>query len=227
MLRRLRCMNCSRSRSGPPTSSSGQTELVHQGPGHIPGIPDMECIGQLGDSYILAGTRGGELVIIDQHAAHERIFYEQVAEASRKERISQELLVPVVLEFTPREADVLRAVIPGIEAEGFLIEEFGKDSFAIRSIPVILGRCEDPTAIREILAEIIRGGSSVGLERERICKIIACRGALKAGTACTSEQCDRLLRQLARTRDPWTCPHGRPTMIAFSREKLNKLFGRT
>jgi len=204
-----------------------QTELVARGPGHIPGIPEMECIGQLGDSYILAATRGGELVIIDQHAAHERIFYEQVAEASRKERISQELLVPVVLEFSPREADVLRAVIPGIEEEGFLIEEFGKDSFAIRSIPVILGRCEDPTAIREILAEIIRGGSSVGFERERICRIIACRGALKAGTACSSEQCDRLLRQLARTRDPWTCPHGRPTMIAFSREKLNKLFGRT
>jgi DNA mismatch repair protein MutL len=82
-------------------------------------------------------------------------------------------------------------------------------------------------AIREILAEFIQGGSSMGFERERICRIIACRGALKAGTACTSEQCDRLLRQLARARDPWTCPHGRPTMIAFSREKLNKLFGRT
>jgi DNA mismatch repair protein MutL len=204
-----------------------QTELVVRGPDRVPGIPDMECIGQFGDSYILAASGDGELVIIDQHAAHERILYEQVAEASRRERISQELLVPVVLEFSPREADVIRAVIPVIEEEGFLIEEFGRDSFAIRSIPVILGRCEDPTAIREILAEIIRGGSSMGFERERICRIIACRGALKAGTACTSEQCDRLLRQLARTRDPWTCPHGRPTMIAFSREKLNKLFGRT
>jgi DNA mismatch repair protein MutL len=204
-----------------------QTELVPGGPGRIQGIPDMECIGQLGDSYILAATGGGDLVIIDQHAAHERILYEQVAEASRRERISQELLVPVVLEFSPREADALRAVIPGIEEEGFLIEEFGKDSFAIRSIPVILGRYEDPMAIKEILAEFIQGGSFTGFERERICRIIACRGALKAGTACTSEQCDRLLRQLARARDPWTCPHGRPTMIAFSREKLNKLFGRT
>jgi DNA mismatch repair protein MutL len=204
-----------------------QTELVPGGREHSPRMPDMECLGQLGDSYILAATCLGELVIIDQHAAHERIFYEQIAEASRKERISQDLLVPVVLKFSPREADVLRTAIPKIEEEGFGIEEFGKDSFAVQSIPVILGRCEDPQVIKEILAEIIQGGGSTGVERERICKIIACRGALKAGTACTDEQCNRLIRQLARTRDPWTCPHGRPTMIAFSRDKLDRLFGRT
>ncbi|MBP1929597.1 DNA mismatch repair protein MutL [Methanolinea mesophila] len=204
-----------------------QTELAPPGPDHIPLIPEMECLGQLGDSYILAATARGELVIIDQHAAHERIFYDQVTEATRKERISQDLLVPVVLEFSPREADILRTAIPRIKEEGFGIEEFGKDSFAVGAIPVILGRCEDPGVIREILAEIIRGEGSPGMERERICRIIACRGALKAGTVCTSEQCTRLIRQLARTRDPWTCPHGRPTMIAFSRERLDKLFGRT
>jgi DNA mismatch repair protein MutL len=204
-----------------------QTELVSPGNGHTPTIPEMECLGQLGDSYILAATARGELVIIDQHAAHERILYDQVTEASRKERISQDLLVPVVLEFSPREADILRTAIPRIEEEGFGIEEFGKDSFAISSIPVVLGRCEDPKVIREILAEIIGGEGAAGMERERICRIIACRGALKAGTACTGEQCNRLIRQLARTRDPWTCPHGRPTMIAFSRDRLDKLFGRT
>jgi DNA mismatch repair protein MutL len=204
-----------------------QTELSTAGRAEGPGIPDMEFLGQLGDSYILAATPRGELVIIDQHAAHERIFYEQVVEASRREKVSQDLLVPVVLEFSPREADILRTAIPAIGEEGFVIEEFGKDSFAVRSIPVILGRCEDPLVIRETLAEIIGGGTSTGFERERICKIIACRGALKAGTLCTGEQCTRLLRQLARTRDPWTCPHGRPTMIAFSRDRLDKLFGRT
>ena len=204
-----------------------QTELVIADHGQAAGIPEMEFLGQLGDSYLLAATKQGELVIIDQHAAHERILYEQVAAASRREKISQDLLVPVILEFSAREADILRTAIPAIGEEGFLIEEFGKDSFAIRSIPVILGRCEDPLVIREILSEIIVGGTSTGFERERICKIIACRGALKAGTACTGEQCTRLLRQLARTRDPWTCPHGRPTMIAFSRDKLDRLFGRT
>jgi DNA mismatch repair protein MutL len=204
-----------------------QTELATAERAGVPGIPEMQFLGQLGDSYILAATPQGELVIIDQHAAHERIFYEQVAEAVRREKVSQDLLVPVVLEFSPREADILRTVIPAIAEEGFVIEEFGKDSFAVRSIPVILGRCEDPQVIRETLAEIIGGGTSAGLERERICKIIACRGALKAGTLCTGDQCTRLLRQLARTRDPWTCPHGRPTMIAFSRDRLDKLFGRT
>lgn len=191
-------------------------------------IPEMTFIGQFGDAYIIASSGQGDLVLIDQHAAHERVIYEQLQVRKSGEHHSQELIVPVVIRLSPRESAVLHDNEALLQREGFIIEEFGRDTFAVRAVPLVLGRSVDPGSLQEIISETlsVETGTEIG-EDERICRIIACKAALKAGRACTDDQCIILLKQLFRTNNPYSCPHGRPTMISFSRDKLNSLFKRT
>jgi DNA mismatch repair protein MutL len=191
-------------------------------------IPGMTFIGQFGDSYIIASSGQGELVLIDQHAAHERVIYEQLQGRKSGEHHSQELIVPVIIRLSPRESAVLHDNEALLEREGFIIEEFGRDTYAVRSVPVVLGRSVDPGSLQEIITETLSVETGTGIaEDERICRIIACKAALKAGRACTDDQCIILLEQLFRTKNPYSCPHGRPTMITFSRDRLDSLFKRT
>jgi DNA mismatch repair protein MutL len=191
-------------------------------------LPELEIIGQLGALYILARTGDNDLLVIDQHAAHERVLYEQVSARSCSRETAQELIDPVILHFSPREREMLAAALPVLGKEGFLIEEFGGQDFAVRSVPVTLGRNLEPGIVRDIIADLISPGSSPGPDQtEHIRRIIACRGAIKAGASCTREQCEQLIRQLRNARNPFTCPHGRPTMIVFPRKKLDEFFQRT
>ncbi|MDD1705281.1 MAG: DNA mismatch repair endonuclease MutL [Methanoregula sp.] len=191
-------------------------------------VPLMDVVGQFGGIYILATTRTGELMIIDQHAAHERILYEIVKGRSQAERSSQELIVPVLLQKTAREAAQLRELMPSLEKEGLVLEEFGHDSFLVRSIPAILGKLDETSTIREFVSDLAAADCIRGTDdRERIIRIIACRGAIKAGTVCTTEQAQRLINQLRLVENPFTCPHGRPTMIRYTRAELDGMFKRT
>ncbi|MHB8163832.1 MAG: DNA mismatch repair endonuclease MutL [Methanoregula sp.] len=204
-----------------------QTELL-TGLTPVPSpLPAMEVIGEFGGIYILARTVTDELMIIDQHAAHERILYEQVIARSQGSAVTQELISPVIIHRTPKEAAILRELLPGLAQEGFLLEEFGNTSYLVRAVPVVLGRMEDTTIIDEIISDLV---STVAVRpvnsREKLTRIIACRGAIKAGTVCTHEQCQRIVNQLRRTQNPFTCPHGRPTIIRFSRTDLDAMFKR-
>ena len=191
-------------------------------------LPVMEVIGQFGGIYILATTEVGELVLIDQHAAHERILYEQVIARTGGDHRSQELIVPVVLHRTAHEAAVLFDLLPALAKEGFVLEEFGRDTFLVRAIPVVLGKLEDTTMIDEIVSDLVSEEPARAVNnRERITRIIACRGAIKAGTVCTKEQCQRIVNQIRYAKNPFTCPHGRPTMVRFSRADLDTMFKRT
>jgi DNA mismatch repair protein MutL len=191
------------------------------------GLPEPVVIGQLGELYILARTEDGDLLIIDQHAAHERILYEKVSASSRSPDTTQELIDPVILHLSPREESALAASLPALRDEGFLVEEFGEHDFAVRSVPVILGRRIDPGTVRDIVAEMIAPGlPTIPDPAERLRRIIACRGAVKAGAACTLDQCEQLVRQLCAAENPFTCPHGRPTMVSFSLKRLDGFFMR-
>jgi DNA mismatch repair protein MutL len=205
-----------------------QTELST---GNVPvdtKLPNMEVIGQLGGIYILTTTESGELILVDQHAAHERILYEQVLARKGGDHRSQELIVPVILHRTSQEASVLLDLIPALAKEGFVLEEFGRDTFLIRAIPVVMGKPEGTTMIDEIISDLVSEEPSRTVNtRERISRVIACRGAVKAGTICTKEQCQRIVHQIRYTRNPFTCPHGRPTMLRFSRADLDAMFKRT
>jgi DNA mismatch repair protein MutL len=107
------------------------------------------------------------------------------------------------------------------------VEEFGRDTFLVRGIPSVLGRLEDASALQDLLGDVFSEEIDTPEEAgERISRSIACKGAIKAGTACTREQCQRLVAQLRLARTPYTCPHGRPTMVSFSRSALDALFRR-
>lgn len=190
-------------------------------------LPVMEPIGQVAATYIVAEGDDGTLYLVDQHAAHERVLYDQVVERRDKAAGSQELIVPVTLSLPPKEFAALRDAIPLLTDEGFAVEEFGRDTFAVRAVPAALGAVENPETIRETIADLLADESRTAPDRrEAVTCIVACRGAVKAGALLTHDQQKRLLGQLARTKTPWTCPHGRPTVVAFDKRKLDVMFRR-
>jgi len=189
-------------------------------------MPNVRVLGQVDSVYILAETEDG-LMIIDQHAAHERVFFELVR-ASKKDD-SQELIIPINIELDQREIALMKETIPYLEEFGFRISEFGQDTFAVTAVPVVLGKLEDPVMVHDIISDILSQGKikdETGIF-ERVTKSIACRSALKAGAVCSTSQMESLVKQLLRTENPYTCPHGRPTMISFNRQELDKLFKRS
>jgi len=186
----------------------------------------VKVLGQVDALYVVAETKDG-LVIIDQHAAHERILFEQVRDSKRTD--SQELIVPINLDLDPKEKVLMKECIPFLQEFGFQISEFGPDAFAIVAVPRVLGKLEDPGLVHDIIIDILSEGKikdETGIF-DRVTKSIACRGAIKAGANCTYEQMERLIEQLFITENPYTCPHGRPTMVSFNREALDKLFKRS
>ena len=191
-------------------------------------LPVMDVIGQLGGSTSWLQLIPVNLYLVDQHAIHERILYEQVIARPVGDHGSQELIVPLILQRTPQEASILRDLLPALGQEGFVLEEFGRDTFLVRAIPVVLGKLEDTTILDEMLSDLLSEEQIRSVNtREKISRVIACRGAIKAGTVCTQEQCQRLLNQIRYAKNPFTCPHGRPTMIRFSRTDLDTMFKRT
>lgn len=187
-------------------------------------LPAVESIGMVGGTYIAART-GDELVLIDIHAAHERILYEQVS--GRQEKSSQELIVPVTIELSPGEYALLADAMALLSEAGFRIQDFGRNTVAVSAVPYALGRLLEPAVLHDMLSEILACGTPRSeRKKDAVAKVIACRGAIKAGAALTGEQINELIRQLYASENPYTCPHGRPTMISFSREKLDKMFGR-
>ena len=112
--------------------------------------------------------------------------------------------------------------------EGFIIEEFGINTFAVRTVPMVLGKRIGTEVIKDIISDLMDENlKSIEAKKEKITTTIACRAAIKAGASMTQEQMNRLINQLSRTETPFTCPHGRPTMLVFSRSKLDYLFLRS
>ncbi len=188
-----------------------------------PEAPAVEILGQIDLTYLVGRTAAGDLVLVDQHAAHERVLYDQLSVAGPIE--VQELLVPVVIACTPQEAAVVDESRAALAAAGFTVDEFGENRYAVRTVPVLLGHEVDPGVVREIVAELIGGGGGPDA-RERLIRLVACHGAIRAGAPLTAEQGRRLIAQLYAARTPLTCPHGRPTVVTFSRARLEALFSR-
>lgn len=169
------------------------------------------------------------MYLVDQHAAHERILYEQfmLEQASRK-MIAQQTLETVSVELPSASARLLEEHLNGLAAIGFDLEPFGMNTFRVRAIPAIFARRLPEEAIGAILDDLEKGdepGEST-LEGQiilRVCKA----AAIKAGQTLSYDEMQSLLRQLERCASPRTCPHGRPTMIHMSADQLAKEFGRT
>jgi DNA mismatch repair protein MutL len=189
-------------------------------------LPDLKPIGQIHDSYIIAEHDGG-MAIIDQHAAHERIRYEGILK--KKEGIKgQELISPFVFDAAPKEAVAIEGNQELLEEMGFRIEPMGGKSFAVKALPVIYGTIEDPESVKDIVSELAALGEVKALDerREALAALMACRPAVKAGDAMLMDSMEQLISALAKTDNPYTCPHGRPTMIEMDMTEIEKRFKR-
>ncbi len=190
-------------------------------------LPIMRVVGQVGSSYII--TEGPEgLFLIDQHAAHERIQYENYLAAHEKKEIpSQGLMAGTAIHLSPDQATLLQDHIPILEGLGFQIEPFGPNAFMVRAIPAVVAH-QDPTRVMmDIIADFERGDRPMQQKVEdkiirRVCKT----ASIKAGQTLSRVEMEELIQQLEQCHSPHTCPHGRPTLIYLSVAQLAKEFGR-
>jgi DNA mismatch repair protein MutL len=190
----------------------------------------LRLLGQYRDSFLVAeGDRG--LVLIDQHVAHERVRYERILERLESSAVaSQSLLLPVGFEATADEAVLLSRADGLLSAAGFVVSERSGRSFVISAAPADTPASAVVPFLREFLsrlAELPEGGeAALAKRREALAAALACRGAVTVNTRLAPAEASKLLSDLARCRDPWTCPHGRPILLTFDHLDLAKRFGR-
>ena len=191
-------------------------------------LPVMRVIGQVGAAYIITEGPDG-LFLIDQHAAHERILYEQfMAQWAQDKRIeSQRLMAGTAVHLPPGQADLLSEHLPLLAQIGFEIEPFGPQSFMVRSLPTPLARLDPGRALAEIVDELDQGSEPLRERIEaqivrRVCKT----AAIKAGQTLSPAEMEALIQQLEACESPHTCPHGRPTFLHLSAAQLARSFGR-
>jgi DNA mismatch repair protein MutL len=188
-------------------------------------LPLLRVLGQLANTYIIAEGPDG-LYLIDQHAAHERILYDRIlAQWSQKEVEVQGLLQPATLDLSPREEETLKASGELLTDFGFAIEPFGNRSYMVRTIPALMAKANVIEIITAVL-DTLAGKEGPNSWQEKIAQSLACHSAVRAGQQLSHEEMRELIKQLEQTKQPRTCPHGRPTMIHLSSHQLEKGFGR-
>lgn len=190
-------------------------------------VEQYELIGQVFDTYWIA-TYQNKMILIDQHAAHEKVKYEAlIRQFQQGSVVRQNLMPPMIVTLTPLEEAVLKQYEEYFAKAGFEIEEFGGNSYAIRSVPCDLYGNLEQTLLQEILEELggdHRPGTPAAIS-ERIATM-ACKAAVKGNHKLNREEMQSLLQQLLTLDNPYHCPHGRPTMITMTKQELEKKFKR-
>ncbi len=194
-------------------------------------LPIMRVVGQVGASYIITEGPDG-LYLIDQHAAHERILYEQFMAAwqdggADAGMAAQRLVSGTAVQLSPAQATLLSDYLELLERIGFQVEPFGPSTFMVRSIPAMLTRLDPARALMDVVDDLERGDEPLQNKIEariilRVCK----SAAVKAGQTLSQQEMEAMIRQLERCQNPHTCPHGRPTLIHLSVAQLAREFGR-
>ncbi|MNJ41124.1 DNA mismatch repair protein MutL [compost metagenome] len=193
----------------------------------VPVFPELSLIGQHHGTYLIAQNEEG-LYLIDQHAAHERVNYEYYYEKfGNPEDASQELLLPITLEFTSAESEKLKDRLSWFQKAGVILEHFGGGTFRVVSCPYWFPQGEESSIIEE-MAEWVLNERAIDLAklREKSSTLVSCKASIKANQKLTSEEATTLIRRLAACKQPYTCPHGRPIVVSFSSYDLEKLFKR-
>lgn len=194
----------------------------------ITNVPKMSLIGQILNTYIIAQS-GENILIIDQHAAHERVVYEKLMHLSKDDRKNrQELLEPISLELSPKQKSYVLDKKDLLESIGFSFEHFGKDTFMVRTIPSVLKNMDNANVIYDIIDELILMGQTKKEEevKEKAIAIVACHSAIRGGDELSSAQMKNLIQSLYATENVTSCPHGRPSILLMSKLELEKKFKR-
>ncbi len=202
----------------PPTTAPARSPTPRRA------LPLLRVVGQVASLYIVAEGPDG-MYLIDQHAAHERVLYEEVlARRQRSEPVSQGLLAPVPVELSPAQEALLREARESLEVNGFRLEPFGQRGYLLRAVPALLGKEEPTAALLAVLDRMAQDSPPEGVDR--VAAAVACHAAVRAGKALSPEEMRELVRRLEEAQVPHTCPHGRPTMLQLSAEELARGFGR-
>jgi DNA mismatch repair protein MutL len=185
-----------------------------------------EPLGQVGLCYIIART-GNDMLLVDQHAAHERLLYLKFS-GLRGAPPSQPLLIPVSVDVPVSAVPYMTRLLPVFESLGMKVEPFGGQTFMVQSVPADLSEMDPGSVISDMLDDVEALGrvGEVEVLRDRVVTRMACRSAIKAGQALHLEEMRALIREIARARLGFTCPHGRPTMILLTRDQLDRQFKR-
>jgi DNA mismatch repair protein MutL len=221
-------------------SEVGQAAFDHGGPTARIMMADHDTVhvetafplgaarAQLHGNYIVAQT-DDSLVIVDQHAAHERLVYEALKRAFDGDALAaQMLLLPEIVDLPEDDCDRLASASAVLERLGLHLERFGAGAVAVRATPALLGNVDVPGLVRDLADEIAETGSADGLRGRlhAIASRIACHGSVRSGRLMRGEEMNALLRQMEATPGSGTCNHGRPTYIELKLSDIEKLFGR-
>ncbi len=196
-------------------------------PVHLKEHRPLQIIGQLGNMYILCQTEDG-LLIVDQHAAHERIVYETLKKSLNSAGIEiQNLLMPQEMEFSLQERGILLEKGETLARIGIELDHFGGNTFLLRAVPALLRNVNWQTLISEFISKLAESGSSEDTDlTDEAVKIMACHGAIRAGQDLTPTEMANLMQQLDKMDLPTNCPHGRPIFRSFTYYEMNKMFKR-
>jgi DNA mismatch repair protein MutL len=183
---------------------------------------------QVHETYIVAQTRDG-VVIVDQHAAHERLVYERMKTEVAKGAVArQALLLPEVVELDPADAERIAARTDELADLGLVVEAFGPGAILVREVPALLGETDASALVRDIADDIAENGQALALKErlEEVCATMACHGSVRAGRRLTAPEMNALLRQMEATPHSGQCNHGRPTYVELKLADIERLFGR-
>lgn len=188
--------------------------------------PDFKILAFLDDTYILAAAESG-LVVIDQHAAHERILFEQLMNNNDTSGLaSQKLLLPITLELSRSEIQFLRKNTEPFQDLGFDIEPFGQNTIIIHAVPASLPTNQASNIFSDLISNIVEEEKIKGKTDKAAIAKMACTRAVKAHDHLTMTEAEALIKQMKQCQLPYSCPHGRPTLISISYKELEKRFGR-
>ena len=188
----------------------------------------LRLVGVVGQLYVVLESDRG-LVLMDQHAAHERVLFEQMLRRLEQDDApSQRLLLPQTVELSARDAQFLREHLPVLARLGVGLSEFGERTFLLDSLPPFVKVPDARRFVLELLDELVAAGQEVNsfrLGEQTVAKTV-CRHAVKANDPLAGPELEHLLDDLRNCAMPYTCPHGRPTLIEMSHRELEKKFGR-
>jgi DNA mismatch repair protein MutL len=203
-------------------------ELADLPASDAPPFETLKPLGQVRESFILAVNEEG-LWIIDQHVAHERVLFEKILRQRAAERVeSQRLLMPLIVELSPQQQAIFAEICEELRHNGFDAEPFGSRTVAVKTAPAGVDASDVERMLHELLTQFEREEQALNMEiaRARIAASIACHAAIKINTPLTADKMEWLLRELAKTECPFSCPHGRPVVLRYSVKDIQKAFKR-
>ena len=190
----------------------------------FPGREGLKVLGFFENSYIIATMKDG-IVLIDQHAAHERVLYEKLLKKN-KDTLSQKLLIPISLDLSRAECRFIEKNHEIFETLGFEVDTFGENTVKLNAIPAAMRQDNAGSVFQDILAKITEDGTFSGRTDAAKLAQAACKAAVKAHDVLNMDECNALLEQMSQCELPFCCPHGRPTIIHLSRNEIERRFGR-